>query len=620
MEMGATARARQASTNGDDCAKQCTEAVDCSGNAVSVAVNGNGDGCDCTCSPGFYEDDCAKQCTEAVDCNGNAASVAVNAGGTGCDCTCSPGWAAPDCSACEVSFYGPTCGSQCTPMDCSGNAAFVSVNGTGDGCDCTCMPGWAPPTCAACKVNFYGPTCGSECTIAGACSGNADSVAVNGTGDGCDCTCSPGWAGPACDVCDTNFYGPACASECTIAGHCSGNADAVVVNAAGNGCDCTCSAGWLPPACDATPEPPTPAPPTPVPEGETVIMCFNPSPNECPVTNAQSHGRAFCDFTDEYAARVETAFGADFTLGNPSAVPGGTLSTGFGRCTYGDDCNDDGSCALAVTFRGSALVADVDQLDRLHLCAEQPRECHKLEGLGLKPRRSGDGSGDWPRKVAGGGAEEGDEGFWTWSGGLLMVLMVVLLACSSIAAAVFMYTQRGQRQFDPTMGELAGLDERSISHLVPGSMVELEGCDPPRDASIAHLTATSPPSSPMAGRREDARDETMGLTSSDNVHAFAPIATTRVMSSALSSHSGSPRGVSAHVSPACTRQMQHSYGNQSMDALLRAGGSVSPAAQNGSMSTWRGSKREPSSTPTGKAPSPPKPRGGKSTRSVITDA
>eukprot|EP01063_Lacrimia_lanifica_P033536 TRINITY_DN5987_c0_g1_i1.p1 TRINITY_DN5987_c0_g1~~TRINITY_DN5987_c0_g1_i1.p1 ORF type:complete len:708 (+),score=69.92 TRINITY_DN5987_c0_g1_i1:44-2167(+) len=217
----------------------CMVATDCNDNALAVTRDPVSGDCTCDCKPAFYGPACASECTIAADCNDNADSVAVDSTGMGCECTCSSGWAGAGCSTCATDYYGPMCASQCTNGgSCSGNADAVAVNSTGTGCDCTCAAGWHGPTCSD-----------SKCTVAGDCNSNADSVVAGSNGMGCVCTCSSGWAGAGCSTCAPDYYGPMCTSQCTNGGSCSGNADVVAVNSTGTGCDCTCAAGWHGPTC-----------------------------------------------------------------------------------------------------------------------------------------------------------------------------------------------------------------------------------------------------------------------------------------------------------------------------------------------------------------------------------
>ena len=97
--------------------------------------------------------------------------------------------------------------------------------------------------CAAGYENY--PTCSLiQCSINTDCSGHAASV-TGTVYSGCECACSAGFAGIACDRCDIHFEGyPACTPiSCTSRADCNGHASSVSGTTV-SGCTCTCATGF----------------------------------------------------------------------------------------------------------------------------------------------------------------------------------------------------------------------------------------------------------------------------------------------------------------------------------------------------------------------------------------
>ena len=103
--------------------------------------------------------------------------------------------------------------------NCNSHALSVSGN-TVDGCTCTCSTGYTGPACSSCATSYTGyPTCTpTACSIGDNCNGHASSV--SGTlVSGCTCTCSTGYTGAACSSCATDYTGyPTCTPKAIVWG------------------------------------------------------------------------------------------------------------------------------------------------------------------------------------------------------------------------------------------------------------------------------------------------------------------------------------------------------------------------------------------------------------------
>ena len=244
----------------------CTKEANCNGHAAAVSgilVSG----CTCTCATGYTGSTC-NQCSAAYegyptcvpiachthnDCSDHAMSVSGTMV-TGCVCACETRFAGSRCEQCATNYENyPSCTeSTCTiATSCSDHA--TSVSGTpATHCDCVCGTGFAGSHCSMCAAGYENyPTCSQiPCSISTDCSGHAASVTGTVYG-GCGCACSTGFAGEACQRCDSNYEGyPACTPiACT--NRCSCNDHAVSVNGTMvSGCTCTCPAAYTGSACE----------------------------------------------------------------------------------------------------------------------------------------------------------------------------------------------------------------------------------------------------------------------------------------------------------------------------------------------------------------------------------
>ena len=227
-----------------------------------------------------------------------------------------------------------------TPMPSRFTISFTACDdGTGH---------WTGTLCDQCQPGWYGRQCNSTCpTASGAvCGGHGRcDDGVSGTGKcACDANRTSGyWTAPACDACQADFYGHACAAQCPTA-------TAGVVCAGHGVCDagrtgggaCACDAGYTGPACA-----------TPCPVSASGLPCgghgvCQPSAEcEC----APRWGSAACDEC------VEGWTGADCACqhGNacwPPCYTAAVPCSGHGQCSA-----DDGTCHCASPFAGPTCAA-----------------------------------------------------------------------------------------------------------------------------------------------------------------------------------------------------------------------------------------------------------------------
>ncbi len=150
----------------------------------------------CSCDDGFVLHDNA--CVPAAKCQPDT----CNAHGT-CKveqnavvCTCQPGWAQPFCEECDASKgwhadgQGGCSQDPCVPDPCGGDPDLV-CKATGGKAECVCRPG----------THDEGGDCvpDSSCSPT-TCSGHGTCTESSGK---LTCSCDTGWAGTACDQCDT---------------------------------------------------------------------------------------------------------------------------------------------------------------------------------------------------------------------------------------------------------------------------------------------------------------------------------------------------------------------------------------------------------------------------------
>eukprot|EP01060_Flectonema_neradi_P021849 TRINITY_DN298_c0_g1_i10.p1 TRINITY_DN298_c0_g1~~TRINITY_DN298_c0_g1_i10.p1 ORF type:complete len:2722 (+),score=563.44 TRINITY_DN298_c0_g1_i10:139-8304(+) len=220
---------------------------------TGIAQTRETDHCDVCVESRFGFPDC--ELCDAAYCNYHGIPQ-LSADQSSCSCICdsNTNWQGGRCETCEPpakdpAVHGgncdeceydgqfvrndPTACFQCTIQDhCSNHADQVVADATNTGCLCSCSNRWSgsdcsvcgseyaaspPGECNECAVGFVNvastglPTC-TACTIATHCSGNANSVtSAGGLATQCDCDCSNKWSSSDCSVCATG-YDPA--SDC----------------------------------------------------------------------------------------------------------------------------------------------------------------------------------------------------------------------------------------------------------------------------------------------------------------------------------------------------------------------------------------------------------------------
>ena len=240
---------------------------DCNDHATSVSGT-LVTGCACSCENRFtgsrceqcadnYENypSCAESiCTVENSCHGHATSVSGTPS-TGCICECGTGFSGEHCNMCAAGYENyPTCSAIACSVstDCSGHANSVS-GAVYSGCECACSLGFTGAACERCDVNYEGyPAC-TPIACTNRCNCNDHAVTVNGTlVTGCACTCATQYTGAACDRCDPNYeHYPACTpSPCNISQHCNAHADSCTGNAT-SGYTCYCATGYAGATCGA---------------------------------------------------------------------------------------------------------------------------------------------------------------------------------------------------------------------------------------------------------------------------------------------------------------------------------------------------------------------------------
>lgn len=185
--------------------------VDTTGTAVCTCATGyTGPSC-AACSAGFQDKDNNGTCTDAcgaTTCNAHGACSDTTGSAV---CTCSGNYAGATCATCATGFQDndddDTCTAACAAGTCNAHGTCSDASGA---TVCTCALGYTGATCATCATGFQDNdddnTCSAVCA-AGTC--NAHGTCSDATGTA-TCSCSRGFAGPACNACAPNFTGAAC--------------------------------------------------------------------------------------------------------------------------------------------------------------------------------------------------------------------------------------------------------------------------------------------------------------------------------------------------------------------------------------------------------------------------
>ena len=120
-----------------------------------------------------------------------------------------------DCGACASGRIDyPLC-EQCTDdAHCSGHGT-ASANDDQSKCTCTCSAGYRGAMCSVCDANYIAGNNGDcvLCNSADHCNGKAASVTSDSAGLVCLCSCENSWTGGQCQTCPTGYVEPAC-SDC----------------------------------------------------------------------------------------------------------------------------------------------------------------------------------------------------------------------------------------------------------------------------------------------------------------------------------------------------------------------------------------------------------------------
>ena len=121
------------------------------------------------------------------------------------------------------------------------------------GCECACSTGFAGNACDRCDSSYEGyPAC-KPIVCTSRCSCNDHAVSVNGTMvSGCVCTCATAYSGSTCERCADNYeHYPTCtATPCNVFQHCNAHADSCSGDFT-TGCTCNCATGFSGATCNA---------------------------------------------------------------------------------------------------------------------------------------------------------------------------------------------------------------------------------------------------------------------------------------------------------------------------------------------------------------------------------
>eukprot|EP01063_Lacrimia_lanifica_P038631 TRINITY_DN825_c0_g1_i7.p1 TRINITY_DN825_c0_g1~~TRINITY_DN825_c0_g1_i7.p1 ORF type:complete len:1685 (+),score=317.98 TRINITY_DN825_c0_g1_i7:45-5057(+) len=193
-------------------------------------------GLECDCTAGFVGENCT-ECADnrlPIDRNANC-TLCVEcplAAGTGFPAAASNGSVTGKClypeGQCSVFCHRST--------TCSGHGECVD-NALAPG-TCDCDEGWAGDACDQCDTDYYTDEC-IHCHPEETCGGAGTCDTTTG-----ECICADRWGGPGCQYCkDPWYFPPACDLSCTRDQNCSSNGECVQdhLNFAHH---CECDAGW----------------------------------------------------------------------------------------------------------------------------------------------------------------------------------------------------------------------------------------------------------------------------------------------------------------------------------------------------------------------------------------
>jgi exosome complex RNA-binding protein Csl4 len=193
---------------------------------------------ECRCDPGYTE--AAGQCTAATTCEPNTCGGhgTCSIGSAGPQCACTLGWAGSFCQSCDAAngYYDDGHGhctlDACEPNPCTADPTRALCTVVNHAAVCQCNAG----------THDAGGTCVADtaCTPT-SCAGHG-TCAVQGTAIAC--SCDSGWAGAACNQCDSvnGFHSDGaggCTQNACLPSPCTEPHRSVCVNQGGiTHCDC----------------------------------------------------------------------------------------------------------------------------------------------------------------------------------------------------------------------------------------------------------------------------------------------------------------------------------------------------------------------------------------------
>ena len=236
-----------------------TSKCDCQGEATLDQCQGCPDlfdtlhSCSICVTQKYGSGNICRLCNVNLDCSNHAHSVSSgNVTNLGCNCNCSAGFTGNTCSSCDTGYFGTNC-TACDNAYCNNHVKLGNVpqvkNGGITTCDCNCADEYSGPRCNTCANNHIDyPNC-VRCDLGIHCNGNAGSVMSTASNSKCSCSCTSGYTGDACDICDTNYVrdpslpGIKC-RQCSVVTDCNSRATSVIQQ--GNSCVCSCRNKWDP--------------------------------------------------------------------------------------------------------------------------------------------------------------------------------------------------------------------------------------------------------------------------------------------------------------------------------------------------------------------------------------
>jgi len=197
----------------------------CTQSNRTVCTNNNGTAI-CACDEG-YIDNGSGECVTAPSCSGNTCSghgTCAIANGTA-SCTCTAGFSGASCDTCAAGHHDDGSGGcaldqSCLPSTCSSHGTCTA---TGGEVACACQTGYRNTYCQDCASSYHRASSGAcvsdESCQGNDCSGNGTCAVTSGVAA---CTCSAGYAGDDCSLCDAGYHRGA-SNSCVVDETCQGN-------------------------------------------------------------------------------------------------------------------------------------------------------------------------------------------------------------------------------------------------------------------------------------------------------------------------------------------------------------------------------------------------------------